>query len=528
MHSDGLGVLQLNDAPETNKLDWLQNYFSYKHIFINYFVALGARQYERAEMIVAKKQEMILTQAEVEHARQLSELHQALEEQDGLIASLNNSLNKITSSRSWRLTNPMRFFWHQLIQFLDLSRVVYRHMKKRSIQELMNKLITVWRNEGWTGIRMRFSNSPSGIYIDGGNISGEIKLFYAMQDLTFPEKLSKAEKLFVVIIPEHNNMSGGIYSMFSIAKVVRHLHGQHDYDVVLMTRPNPSGWTYCRQRHFSNTEDVFRFDQIERCVKAKEIYLHIPEYASPSFVENLSPSVLKYLKSLELLDVNILNQNTKLMPEKDAFRSLRELATNLTQSVAHHAYFAQAFADRYDIPTLLLPAYTDLSEYNAKEFEDKDKLIIYSLDESPHKKEVLERIKKEFSDYEVFEIRDISFDHFMDLATRCQFSISFGEGFDGYVAQPIYQGGIGFTVYNEEFFPCREFLKYENFFESETAMIENIVAVMKSLLADPAKYKKLNADLVVEYDKLYSFEGYVGQIKKLINKEFELFPEYFH
>lgn len=350
------------------------------------------------------------------------------------------------------------------------------------------------------------------------------KVFHAMQDMTFPLTLSKAEKLFVIIIPEHNEMSGGIFSMFSIANVVKRLKSQHGYEVALMTRPNPTDSTYCRQKNFPNAEDVFRFEQIERCVNAKEVYLHIPEYTTPFFVENLKPSTLEYLKSRELLDVNILNQNTELMPEKEAFQPLRELVPTLTQSVAHHSYFSQAFADRYNLPTLLLPAYTDLSYYNASTLENKDNLIIYSLDEAPHKEEVLKRIKAAFPDYEFFEIRGITFDHFMDLATRCQFSISFGEGFDGYVAQPIYQGGIGFTVYNEEFFPSEEFLKYDNFIESEEAMIENIVDIMKSLLADPEKYKKLNADLVAEYDKLYSFDEYVVQIKKLINKEFELFP----
>lgn len=350
------------------------------------------------------------------------------------------------------------------------------------------------------------------------------KIFHAMQDITFPLTLSNAEKLFVIILPEHNEMSGGIFSMFSIANIVKRLKSQHGYEVALMTRPNPRDTTYCRQKNFPNGEDVYRFELIERCQNAKEVYLHIPEYAAPSFVKNLKQSTLEYLKSRDILNVNLLNQNTELMPESIEFQDLRELVPNLTQSVAHHSYFSQTFADRYNLPTLLVPAYTDLSAYNPSTLENKDKLVIYSLDEAPHKEEVLKRVMSAFPDYEFFEIRGITFDRYMDLATRCQFSISFGEGFDGYVAQPIYQGGIGMTVYNEEFFPSADFLKYENFFRSEEDMITNIVLTMKALLSNPERYKQLNTELVAEWDKLYSFDEYVKQIQKLVNREFELFP----
>lgn len=354
------------------------------------------------------------------------------------------------------------------------------------------------------------------------------KIFHAMQDITFPPAIANAEKLFVIVIPEHNEMSGGIFSMFSIANVVKRLKSQHGYEVVLMTRPNPTDTTYCRQKNFPNAEDVFRLEQIVRCEQVKDLYLHIPEYVAPTFIENLNVDTLNFLKNIETLHINFLNQNFELMPESHEFENLRELTTNLTQSVAHHSYFKQELTDKYNLPTLLLPAYTDLSAYNSSTFENKDNLIIYSLDDAPHKEEVLKKIQEELPEYELIEIRGITFDQYMDLATRCKFSISFGEGFDGYVAQPIYQGGIGMTVYNEEYFPSEDFLQYDNFFSDEDHMIESIVSTIKTLSSDPKAYEELNKKLVAEWDKLYSFDEYVAQIKKLINKEFELIPGEYH
>ena len=186
----------------------------------------------------------------------------------------------------------------------------------------------------------------------------------------------------VIVIPEHNEMSGGIYSFFSIAKAAYGLRHKHNYYVLLMTRPNRYNVTYLKQRNFRNSEIVFRFEQIIRCRGAKTVYLQIPEYGASSFVRELDNESFNYLRSRERLYINILNQKTELMPDKETYEDLRALAHELTQSVAHHAYFGQAFADHYDMPMLLLPAYTDLSDYNALPFEEKDKLIIYSPDDA--------------------------------------------------------------------------------------------------------------------------------------------------
>ncbi|MCR2831980.1 hypothetical protein NR402_17175 [Acidithiobacillus ferrooxidans] len=345
-----------------------------------------------------------------------------------------------------------------------------------------------------------------------------------VQNKTFPLDAEMAEKVMVILIPEHNEMSGGIYSFFSIAKAAYMLRHKHDYRVLLMTRPNPHDETYLRQRNFRNSEDVFRFEQIVRCRKAKAIYLHIPEYMTSSFVDLLDERTYNYLRSRERLYVNILNQKVDIMPKKEAFEELRTLADELTQSVAHHAYFGQKFAARYDTPMLLLPAYTDLSEYKPIPFEEKDKLIIYSPDDANYRDAVLEALAKGLPDYTLREIRGITFDRYMDLATRCRFSITFGEGFDGYLAQPIHQSGVGFAVYNDEFFPSKELANYCNIFVSGEAMVSDIVDRVRTLERDPELYRRTNQAMIDVYDKLYSREDYLRRVEMLIHRKFEIYP----
>lgn len=345
-----------------------------------------------------------------------------------------------------------------------------------------------------------------------------------LQDQNFPASLTIAKKVLVIVIPEHNAMSGGIYSFFSIANAAYQLRHKHDYEVVVMTRPNSAHETYYRQTNFRNSTDVFRFEQITRCKNAETVYIHIPEYAASSFVGGLDETTLEFLQTRKTLYVNILNQKTDIMPDAEDLEDLRSLSHELTQSVAHHAYFGQSYANRYDMPLLLLPAYTDLSNYPAISQAEKQKLIIYSLDESIWKASALSQLERHLPDYELREIRGITFDEYMHLATSCRYSITFGEGFDGYLAQPIYQGGVGFAVYNDEFFPSDELKGFENIFASGDDFIINIVETINQMDADPDFYERTNKRMMNVYDALYSRDDYIARVQKLINREFELRP----
>lgn len=346
----------------------------------------------------------------------------------------------------------------------------------------------------------------------------------AIQDVVFPVPAMGAERLLVILVPEHNSMSGGIFSMFSIASHLRRMRRLHGYEVLLMTRPQRSFLTYFRNTHFVNSENVYRFQQLALCKKVKELYLHIPEYVAEGFLGDLGPNDLALLKGIERLKINILNQNVRLMPEPAALADLRSLTPEVSQSVAHHAYFSQAEADRCGLPTLLLPAYTDLSSYTPSSFAEKERLIIYSPDDAPHKESCLAAIRQAMPDFELVEIRDITFDHFMDLATRCMFSITFGEGFDGYLAQPIHQGGIGLAMFEREFFPSEHFLDYENIFADPEEMVSEICGRMQELAQDPKRYAELNRRWVAEYEKLYSYDDYLARIRKLAVGKFDFHP----
>ena len=378
--------------------------------------------------------------------------------------------------------------------------------EERSLGTFEVKLHEVWRSEG--------SSIPS---------TEPNTILKRAQDLMIPMGIINTKKLAVFIVPEHDAMSGGIYSIFSIANVMRKTRQQHGFDVLVMTRPNANGLTYVRNSAFPNGETVLRTEQLRLFSEVSELQLHIPEYATVEFVRSLSPELTQYLLKRDHLHINILNQNIRLMPEPAKFRDLVRMADTIGQSISHHAFFNQELTDYYNLPSLLLPAYTDLTPFPASNFSEKENLILYSDDDATYRKAVLEQLMV-MGDYELVKIKDITFDKYMDLATRCKFSVSFGEGFDGYVAQPIYQGGIGMALYTDEFFPDDSYLEFENFFSSEQEMVDEIVPTIRRLEKDKSRYEALNASLRAKWDELYSYDDYVSQIGKLAREEYEIFP----
>ena len=352
------------------------------------------------------------------------------------------------------------------------------------------------------------------------------RAFHHIQDKTFPRAAEEARSLLITIIPEHNEMSGGIYSFFSIAKTLYSLRARHHYTSIMMTRPNELDETYVRQKHFRNCEDIFRFQQVLRCNQVETLYVLLPEYATIEFSDYITKDkdIYHYLKSRRNFYVNILNQNVELMPPPSAFSRLRAIATGLSQSVAHHAYFRQTLTDTYNLPTLLLPAYTDLSDYMTIPRAEKRKLIIYSPDDSKLKQHILQDLRHKLPEYQLLEIRNMSFDDYMHYATICRYAITFGEGFDGYLAQPSNQGGVAFAAHNSNYFPDHDFSAYKNIFRDEQDMYQRISQTIQELDDSDDQYAMVTAKMRTLYESLYSPDKYRSQVLRLALRQFDLMP----
>ena len=121
-HSNGLGVLQLNNAPDEKKCAWLQLSTDEKQIFKQYFAALGGRQMERYEYedlkkILAQREQVLLERDRqineynrriANHERRIADSERKIVEQGRQIAEYKWQMDSLYQSTSWKVTRPLR------------------------------------------------------------------------------------------------------------------------------------------------------------------------------------------------------------------------------------------------------------------------------------------------------------------------------------------------------------------------------------------------------------------------------------
>ena len=305
------------------------------------------------------------------------------------------------------------------------------------------------------------------------------------QNLYDLSELQAAKELIVCFIPNIKMMTGGIQSIYSICKYSREICPQAQCLIATV----PGKYTYSYNPYFKNEEKIYRFEQIIKNAKnVEKLTLHIPEYYADKFYKALKKDEIKFLKGIKDLHINILNQNIELMPEPKELKSLYKLTNNVTQTIGHHRYATQEVCDKWQMPAHFLSVHIDISGYKTYPFEEKEKIIVLSPDEAPYKKAVVEKLKKELPDFKLITVQNMTFDEYMDLISRAYFTITFGEGFDGYFNQPQTVGGLGMAVYDSAFFPDESWLELKNVYKSPADMENNIVNDIKELSANKELY----------------------------------------
>ncbi len=106
-HSNGLGVLQLNDAPELKKKDWLKPNAEEAELLVKYFTAIGTRQMERFDLDYLQRKAASFEQVQSQLETQVQSLSSAL-------ADSKHQIDSIYKSRSWRATGLLRWVGNTL------------------------------------------------------------------------------------------------------------------------------------------------------------------------------------------------------------------------------------------------------------------------------------------------------------------------------------------------------------------------------------------------------------------------------
>ena len=322
------------------------------------------------------------------------------------------------------------------------------------------------------------------------------------------------EKLIVFVVfgsdwyTGTDNISGGILSISSIYEETNKLKKIHNANVIMLTHAN----AHLLRKHtqFPNNINVYRFKQLYKYFKRIDsVLFHVPECIVPQFRLQLL-AFSKKLLHIKQLRVNILNQNITLMPPVEEIQAMKKHIPLITQTTAHEKYSTPDIERKYGIPLYKLSVFADSSRYKKTPFEKKENIIAISPDEHPLKQAILERIKKELPFLEIRIIKNMKYLAYLDLISRCKYTLTLGEGLDFYFIETVFSGGISFTCYNSSFFPD-SFKNSVGIFNDAESLYNNIVESVKQF-NNKKDYSNVNNKQNKMISPLYKYDEYLKNL----------------
>lgn len=324
------------------------------------------------------------------------------------------------------------------------------------------------------------------------------------------------KKLIVFLVPELDIVSGGVMSINSIAKLSKKMKKIHDSEVIVCTMPNER--TFFKYTKFTSDFNIYRFDQLKDYFKKLEsIIINIPEIYVNPFLYFVTPEEQNWIKNIKVSTFNILNQNNDLMPRPRLVNYLRSMANNITITCAHKRYCVPQLRSSYNASVHWLSA-SNMVKYKYVNYKQKKDILVYSPDYHPMKQIILKRIKDEFPNLQLIEIKNLKYQDYLKLIGKAKWMITFGEGLDGYFAESIRSGTIAFAAYNFTFFN-ESYDNLKNVYSSYNNMLENIVNDMRKF--DNEKiYERIVQKCYQIDQKEYCDSEYIKNIEKYYKGEY--------
>ena len=114
--------------------------------------------------------------------------------------------------------------------------------------------------------------------------------------------------------------------------------------------------------------------------------------------------------------------------------------------------------------------------------------MMVSPDAHPVKEQVLRKIAGALPGLRLQVIQDLTYEEYRRLISRAKWSLTFGEGLDGYFAEAGFSGSIPFAVFNPRFFTAA-FADLETVYPSWPVLVDRIADDLRRL-NEPAAYAR--------------------------------------
>ena len=311
-------------------------------------------------------------------------------------------------------------------------------------------------------------------------------------------------------------ISGGTISIVSICEETAALQNGRHAATIMCTMNN----THLLLKHerFQNNTDVYRFSQLKNYFRhLSSVIIHIPEFLTEYFREHLSAADRAWLHRIPQVHINVMNQNIRLMPEPEVLHRLKQLAEKITITTAHTQYCSPYYRDYFGVPIHKFSVWISPEQYQFTQWANKENLLVVSPDPHPLKEEVLNKLA-ELPGLRVQIIQNLTYQEYKKLVSTARWTLTFGEGLDGYFIEPVFSGAIAFAVYNEIFF-TPDFKPLQTVYENMETLVAKINAAIVALdnPIDFPAYQQQQYDLCARY---YSKTVYKKNIAAFYSGEY--------
>jgi hypothetical protein len=259
------------------------------------------------------------------------------------------------------------------------------------------------------------------------------------------KKIKNQDVVFFYLPSKLEYRSGGILSIFNLIEVTKEISSNWNVYLIFLSK-KPKVLKY---RWFKNNVEITYLYLLRNKVDFKNIIVHVPECFVNSFLDEWKS--IGFDKFNEITTINILNQNNLLMPEHDGlinkFNKFKLLTVTLAFEKDIELFKNSKFKDSY----YHLSAWFYNTKYEIIPFEEKLDIILISPDKHLLRDEIIKKLSHNRK-YKLVEVIDMSYEKFKFYQKYSKWSLTFGEGFDNYFIGQFHNGGIGFSVYNEQFF----------------------------------------------------------------------------
>lgn len=343
------------------------------------------------------------------------------------------------------------------------------------------------------------------------------------QDEDIRAQYNAAEpKLIVFIIPGSDaatgkdKITGGTISIVSICEETATMKGIHGAQTIMCTLNGD--YLLVKHAMFENDTKVYRFEQLpDYFTNLQSVLFHIPEYLVTYFSTTLRQKDTRWIADIENVHINVMNQNIRLMPEPTDLNILKDFAKSITITTAHQKYCTPQYRDHFGFPIHKFSVWISPEQYQFRNWKEKKNLLVVSPDPHPLKEDILDLFKS-LPGLEVRIIQNLTYKAYKELIAEAKWSLTFGEGLDGYLIEPVFSGAVGFAVYNEQFF-TPDFKSFDTLYDSAEEMRFKIISDIQAM-DNPVSYQgyqKKQFDLCAKY---YSKEQYRKNIAAFYKKEY--------